>query len=1300
MEFRILGPLEVLEGGRPVEVEGAKQRALLAVLLLNANRIVPSDRLIDALWEEWPPERPDEALEASVSRLRESLGEDVLVAGSGGYLLRVEKDQVDLHRFEALLRDAREAALADSAAKLREALALWRGPALADFAHERFAQPASARLEELRLAALEDRIDAELALGRHAELVGELAALVAEHPSRERLRSQLMLALSRGDRRTETLAAHEGVPGPLGEQLGIEPAVAPPQVDAAAAVAGSRPAHEAVSASSAAGSAPVAGEVRKVVSIVFTDITSSTALGERLDPESLRRVMGRYFDTMRAVLERHGATIEKYIGDAVVAVFGVPVAHEDDAFRAVRAAVEMREQLEVLNAELERGWGVTVSIRTGVNTGEVIAGSLDAGHSFFVADATNMAARFQQSAEPGEILIGEATYRLVREAVVAEAVEPLTLKGKAEPVPAWRLLDVSTVGPGWTRRLDSPLVDRERELATLQEIFERTAGTAAAELVTLMGPAGAGKSRLTAEFLSRLDGRATVITGHCPPYGDGITFWPIVTVLRNAAGIGERDSPVEGRQKLAELMPPGSDAALVADRLAALLGLAPAAPGIQETFWAVRKLLERLGAQQPLVVVFEDIHWAEATFLDLLEYLADRIRLTPILIVCLARPELLDTRPGWTTAKPNATLVTLQPLTERDIDLLIRNLVGGAELVGEAKARIAEVAEGNPLFVEETLRMLVDDGLLKPLDGGWVLARGLAGSSIPPTIHALLAARLDRLGAAERAVVERASVVGRVFSWGSLSELAPAGIRPHLMTHLQSLMRKELIRPEYAETGSEDAFRFAHILMRDAAYHALPKALRSELHERLADWLEAKAPDPGGEFDEILAYHLEQAHRSLLELGPMPAGRAESLGRRAAAALARTGQRAFARGDMPAADHLLSRACALLPEQERERIELLPSLAFALLETGEFERLQAVVAEMTEAATASADADLQAHAVIVGLWIRLWTNPDGWAEVAEREATRAISAFQELGDDRGLARGWSLLALVHLMNAQFGPAEDAWWKSSTHAHRAGDRRDELESLSWVPLMVAAGPTHVDQARRRCREVLERVEGDKKATSSALIAEALLEAAVCRFEEARALIAQARGLLQEVALTVWLAGPLAQFAGWIELQAGDPAAAERELRSSYEKLREIGELSWLSTIAGILAEAVYAQGRYDEAEQLAQASEESAAAEDVYSQALLRSIKAKVLARQARGDEAERLARESVAFADRTDFLHLRWYAYTSLAEVLRLTGRPDEARPVVDEAIRLAEQKGSLVGVQRARELLERLDETESTAGA
>ena len=1025
-------------------------------------------------------------------------------------------------------------------------------------------------------------------------------------------------------------------------------------------------------------------EVRKTVTVLFSDVADSTPLGETLDPESIRAMMSQYFDVVRAVVERHGGTVEKFIGDAVMAVFGVPFLHEEDALRAVRAAVEMNAELARLNEAFERTWGVTIANRTGIDTGEVIASDPSRGQSFVVGDAVNTAARLEQSAQSEEILIGETTHQLVRNAFVLERVAPVDAKGKTQPVPAWRVLDVVPGAPGWSRRLDSPLVGRDSELDLLKATFEESSGKRACRVVTVVGTAGVGKSRLTSEFVSSVGTRATVASGRCLPYGEGITFWPLAEVLRDVAGVGDGDTVDEVRARVTGLVPPGEDADLVRERLSGVLGLG-AAPGIQETFWAVRRLFEQLG-EHGLVVVFDDIQWAEPTFLDLLEYLAVFIQDTPLLLVCLTRPELFEQRSAWMATNPNSRVVSLAALTDAECDGLITNLVGGADVPRSARSRIAEVAEGNPLFVEETLRMLVDDGLLEPSEGSWTVTADISDLSIPTTIQTLLSARLDRLPEAERAVLERASVIGRVFWWNALDALSPESEREELAHALQSLVRKELIRPDRTEPRQDDAFSFAHILVRDAAYLGIPKATRTDLHESLVDWFEAKAEDRTGDAESILGYHLEEAHKALIDLGPTNE-RADRLGRRAGALLATAGKQAFARGDMPAAVNLLTRAVSLLPATDPIRLDCLPALAFALIETGDFTRLETVSVEMNTASADSGDPGAKAHAALVGLWIRLFTSPEGWAEDAMNEATRGIGVFEQLGDEQGLSKSWSLLGLVHLYTTQFRPSEEAWERSSVHAHRAGNLREELESLSWVPICVWAGPTPADQALERCQSVIERARGDKKVLSTALFVQAELEAGLGRFDEALELIARSKALLEELALTVWIAGPLTQFAGWVDLWRGDPAAAEKQLRWGHETLSEIKEMAWLPTVDGILAEAIHAQGRVDEADNLAVAIAKSAGSEDVYSQLLWRGVRAKVFANRGRVDDAERLAHESVELVSGTDFLHGHWYAWMTLGEVLQLAGRGAEAQVAAANATKVAEDKGHLVRARLAREL-------------
>ena len=546
-------------------------------------------------------------------------------------------------------------------------------------------------------------------------------------------------------------------------------------------------------------------ETRRTVTILFADVSGSTSLGEQLDPESMRALMGRYFAEMQTVIERHGGTVEKFIGDAVMAVFGIPQLHEDDALRAVRAAAEIGERLRTLNLALEVERGIAIRFRTGVNTGEVVAGDPSSGQTLITGDAVNTAARLEQAAAPGEIVLGPTTYSLVRDAVTVEALAPLELKGKAQPVKAYRLLSVVAGAAGHARRLDAPLVGRESELAHLQQAFDDVVIHRRCQVVTVLGQAGVGKSRLLAEFLASVADRATVLAGRCLPYGEGITYWPVAEVLKQVAAIDDADDRERAVAKLRRLAAGAADAELVAERIGQAVGLAGGSAPQEEIFWALRKLLETLARQRPLAIEFDDIQWADDTFLDLLEHIVTLAHDAPLLMVCLARPELLERRPGWGRGSTQAATLRLEPLAAEVADRLVDQLPGGTELPAPLRARILDAAEGNPLFVEEMMGMLVDEGRLTLTDGRWLATTELAETTVPPTISALLAARLDQLQPGERALAERASVVGQSFEQAALAELLPEGQRGATARDLLALVRKELIRPDRSVLSAGDA---------------------------------------------------------------------------------------------------------------------------------------------------------------------------------------------------------------------------------------------------------------------------------------------------------------------------------------------------------------------------------------------------------------------------------------------------------------------------------------------------------------
>ncbi|HEX8967030.1 MAG TPA: adenylate/guanylate cyclase domain-containing protein, partial [Chloroflexota bacterium] len=811
-------------------------------------------------------------------------------------------------------------------------------------------------------------------------------------------------------------------------------------------------------------------EVRKTVTIIFSDLQGSTSLGERLDSESLRELLSRYFEVMRTVIEEHGGLVEKYIGDAIMAVFGLPRVHEDDALRAVSAALGMQRALATLNDELQRRWGVRLVNRTGVNTGEVVAGDPSSGQRLVSGDTVNVAARLEQAAPALETLIGESTYRLVRHVVDVEDVEPLELKGKSERVPAYRLVGVRERQAA-ARRTNAPMVGRDAELSVLLDALGEARLTAAARVVTLLGDPGVGKSRLTEELTTRVVDEARVLRGRCLSYGRGITFWPLVEIVRDAAGLRDSDPRDLSLQKLAALLPRAPD---VVERVASAVGIGEATFPLEEISWGTRKLFEALAAERPVVVLIEDVHWAEAAFLDLIEYLAAHVS-APLLIVCSARPELLEVRPTWRDAMGWQHL-ELEPLSRAESALLVDNLLGSSDLPATLLDRVSTAAEGNPLFVEQLVAMLRDEGFIRRHEGdggGWRVTRDLSELAVPGSIQALLAARLDLLTNEERAILEPASVIGQTFPEDALLELVPEAVRPGLKGHLVNLIRKRLVEVHASQSASQ-WYRFHHILIRDTAYNRLLKRARATLHERFADWGERvnRGRDGALEYDEIHGYHLEQAYRYLVELGPLD-DRGTRLGARGAAHLGAAGTRAFERGDMSAASNLLQRAVALMAEREHERAALLPRLSEALMESGEFGSADEFLHEAIETATQQGDEILLADAILSRLLVRHHAAEDlgAWFEEVVRETQRLIPPLEERGADAELAKAWRLAAFVHGSVCQWQAVASCVERGIEHARRAGRRRIEARMSANLAQALRDGPTPVPDAMRRCSEIV-------------------------------------------------------------------------------------------------------------------------------------------------------------------------------------------------------------------------------------
>jgi class 3 adenylate cyclase/tetratricopeptide (TPR) repeat protein len=1035
-------------------------------------------------------------------------------------------------------------------------------------------------------------------------------------------------------------------------------------------------------------------EVRRTVTVVFCDVSGSTALGERLDPESLRDVQSRYFDAMRGAIERHGGTVEKYIGDAVMAVFGIPRLHEDDALRAARAAVDMREALAALNEELERDRGVAIDVRIGANTGEVVAGDPAAGQALVTGDAVNVAARLEQHAPPGEILLGEDTYRLVRDAVEARPVEPLEMKGKAGPVAAWRLLAVRDVATVVSRHLDSPMVGRERPLARLRQAYEAAVEDSGCQLFTLLGSAGVGKSRLVEEFLSGLDGATTVLRGRCLPYGEGITYFPVVEAIKEAAGLADFDLPEVVEAKVCSVLEGDEHQELVCRHVAQLIGVARSAVG-EETFWAIRRFFEATAREHPLVLVFDDVHWGEPTFLDLLEHIADWSRGSPILLLCMARSELLDVRPTWGGGKLNAATVSLEPLTVDQAGTLVANLLGSADVPQELTRAIVERAEGNPLFVEETLAMLIDDGLVTREGERWRVTGDLAAVTMPPTIHALVAARLDRLSLEERAVLEVAAVAGKDFFVGVVRDLVPEELRERVPSQLMSLVRKELIHPQRSTLPGEDAFRFRHLLIRDSAYDAIAKARRAELHERAADWLERTAGEAVAEQEEIVGYHLEQAWGYRIQLGP-PDERSDAIGRRAATRLATAGRRALGRGDLPASVNLLRRALVLGPSAGAERAATLYDLAVALEDLGDARAAFETFDEVVRLAAASGDRSLRWLAAIWRSEVQTNVDPRSLSQQECRdELEEAIRAFEELGDEAGLATAWTKLAFIDFYPCRYDHAQRGARRAAEHARRIGDDRLLTDALQFLLLSQSLGSTTPEEGRRTLDELSDDISRSRSLESTALVAAGLIAVAEGSIDEGRRLTRLAAQIAEALGARTSIGHRLG-FQAAVERAAGDLIAAEHAYRQQYELFEELGQRSYASTAAADLARVLCALDRFDEAERFAAIARSVAAEDDLNSQVLGSSAQAVVLAARGRFDEAERLARETVGMLEGAEFPMARGDVQMDLARVLRMAGRLTDSEVAAREALASYERKGHRPSAASARAFLDELASTAS----
>ncbi len=973
---------------------------------------------------------------------------------------------------------------------------------------------------------------------------------------------------------------------------------------------------------------------RKLATVLFVDLVDSTGLVTGSDPEVVRRRVNQFFDKISHCVTLHGGIVEKFAGDAVLAAFGVPQAHEDDAERAARAALAMRQ------AVLELG----LEARIGLEAGELVVE--DSESTFATGEAVNLAARLQQAARPGEILVGPTAYRLAGWSLVVEDAGPLELKGMGAGLRAWRLVD-AVDGPARSKGPRAPLVGREAELELLENTFARTVRDRRAHLFTIFGEPGVGKSRLAREFVDGLE-RASVLSGRCLPYGEGVTYWPLAEMIKAAAGISDDDPLEEAFAKLRECC----EEEAVADVLGLASGMLEALEGersSQEIAWAARELVTTLADVQPLVLFFEDIHWAEEPLLELIEHLADWVR-APLLVICLARPELLEERPGWGGGRVRSTAIELEPLSDDESALLVEKLLSQlAGASGEPLAipskEVLERAEGNPLFVEETIRMLVESG-----------AGNGAPDRIPDTLQALIAARIDHLPTAGKRLLQRASVVGRVFWKGALEHLSPDVENiDGLLEDLQ--LREFVLREPRSSISGEPAYRFKHLLIREVAYSGLAKLSRAQYHARFAEWLGDRT---GEELLEIRAYHLDQAVEFLTELEGAPP---EELAEETGMALVKAAKRAIAREAYPTARRLGLRA-----------IELRPTLGARYVAARAAWRLQdwgAVEIEMTKvrelarerdepviealALTALGEAMLKRH----GDCTKSKSIVDEALELLEGKDD-PVAHFDAL-TVRATSAGWlgEMEDTVSYMERAYVVALDAG-------------RKDLQTLAAQAL----AQTHIlrlelDEAELLLTRALELAgeSGSVRARVGATLSygwfltlKGELNAAETLFEEVRASSA-------ELGVEPAVAAALAKL-GWIARLKGDLKRAEKLMREAVRITETRGDLGVLPDLQAALAETLADLGKVDEAERLALDAQSNAGVRDTSAQVAAATALAAVRSAQGRGPEAEELLDAALALAREGEF---KVFELEPLERMVRLQSTPGRNGDASVYEARLAE---------------------------
>ena len=1080
-------------------------------------------------------------------------------------------------------------------------------------------------------ACLSERIDADLALGRHAEVIGELEALVQQHPFRERLRGQLMLSFYRAGRQADALAAYRAARRALVDGLGIEPSLALRELEAAVL----RQDVPAPPPERSADRTTVAPDARRRVTCVFSQLLYPEEV-VTLDPEALRSVLERYHETARAVCARHGGIVAELRGDAVLVVFGISVAHEDEAQRALRAAAEIGTQTEQLPFGL--------CARSGVCTGDVVP-VRGLAVAPVIGEAVARAERLARSGACGEIRIAESTWRLVRHAAHASEL----------PGGGFLLQDLDDDAPAIVRSLDRPLIGREKEVGRLRETFASIAAQSSPELITILGEPGIGKSRLVAELTAIAGERGMVLTGHCPAYGEGITYWPlreIVLQALNATG----DRSVD--ELAATLGVPPS----VAHRVAGSVGPEEGKAG-EEIAWAFLQLMVALARVRPLIIVVDDVHWAEPALVDLLLDVAARLPKVPVLLVLVTRPDPFEDWPPWARRIAKAAVLRLGPLSATASEALLLEISGG-RLEQDEERRIADTAGGNPLFLEQLVAYVGERG---------------STDALPPALHALLAARLDRLDTVERSALALGAVVGDAFETASVLALAADVTRAEVEQACDRLIKHDLLTEDTGLDGA--AFRFRHALIRDTAYASLAKAARGRLHEQHASWL-AELGSGLAEADARIGFHLETACRYAREVdGQVPAELAARAGRHLAAAA----HVAHGRGDLPGEIGFLDRSVALLGSGQEEGAELLPALVSALFEAGSFDRAEEA-AELAVSASASLGLPrTQARAAVERERIYLARHPETFrVQDAVVVAEQAAQTLRGLGDELGLARTAYLMSDLSWLQGDVVTSSAHGERMLAHARRAGSGFDAATALSYLGWNLVEGPWPVPEAIARCDALAREAAGQRAAEFSLLGCRAALLAMTGDYDEARHSMVRARTALAELNLRE-MAAYLAHLDAFAETLAGDPVAAERALLDTEAIVSESGDRWFLSTVYVDLAHALLAQGRHLDAAEAVERIEMVPAPCDRQWVIKRHTARALVAAQSGNLEHGLEEAHAAVAAAEGTGLTVFCADAHRTLAELLQAANRNEEASTAAGRALALHQAKANTVAAAATR---------------